>query len=120
MRFAFAQVPRLIYVSPVQELTGTKGSTMTYSQLRRWVQVSADTILDVLTRKQFVHPHATLEQILTETLQELGAPPDSGNSILQRLSLDPAGAIGRLRRCELTQLARVLHREWRSAGDSDR
>ena len=90
---------------------------MTYGQLRRLVQVNAETILGALTQRQFVLPHAPLSGVLRQTLSELGASPDAGTAVLERLSLNPATAIGRLTRCQIAQLARVLHREWRSSGE---
>ena len=90
---------------------------MTYGQLRRFVQVNAETMLDTLTQRQFVSPHRPVAEVLSQLLTELGASPDAGAATLNRLSIDPSLAIGRLRRCQLTQLARVLHREWRSSGE---
>lgn len=90
---------------------------MTYGQLRRMVQVNAETILDALTKRQFVLPHKPVLEVLRETLAELGASPDAANAVIERLGLNPATAIGRLKRCQISQIARVVHREWRSSGE---
>lgn len=76
---------------------------------------SADSILEILTRRQFLNPHRALGIVLTEALQDIGACPSIEQEALERLGLDVSLSIGRLRRTELTQLARVLHRLWKNA-----
>lgn len=88
---------------------------MTYSQLRHWVQSSNESVLEALTTRQFVSPHRPLGDVLGQTLDELRVSRQTGRTVLARLELDPTIAIGRLKRCQLTQLARVIQREWRAA-----
>jgi len=90
---------------------------MTYGQLRRLVLTNADTMLNMLTQRQFVDPHRPVSAVLMQVLTELNAPPEARLATLNRLGLEPTIKIGRLKRCQLTQLARVLFRETRIAGD---
>ena len=86
--------------------------------VRQTVQVNAETILDALTQKQFTHPHLAINQALSDTLHELGVPATHGAKVLTRLGLNETMAIGRLRRCEIMQLSRAVHREWRNGDEA--
>ena len=66
--------------------------------------------LDYLTDLQHLHPHRPLRQCLIGSAKRLGIAPDELDRSLAWLSLDPARAIGRLRRTELMQLAHHLER----------
>jgi hypothetical protein len=72
-------------------------------------------ILQVLTRRQFTHPHTPLRQALEATIEEVGCCPDAVETAMRWLQMDWNQAIGRLRRTELTQLARSIHRFWRQS-----
>jgi len=91
---------------------------MTYGQLRSLVQVRAETILETLTQQQFLHPHRAIGAVLRETLPQLGASVKDGATVMDRLGLDPEIAVGRLRRTEITQLSRALHRQARHGSDN--
>jgi hypothetical protein len=73
--------------------------------------------LDHLTDRQHLHPHRSLRQSLTDSAAAIGIAPDEIDRSLARLSLDGSRAIGRLRRTELTQLARHIERR-RDADDA--
>ncbi|HEX3359174.1 MAG TPA: hypothetical protein VHS31_19500 [Tepidisphaeraceae bacterium] len=72
-----------------------------------------EQILGILTRRQFTFPHTTLRQALDATIKEVGCCPDAIARALEWLQIDWEQPIGRLRRTELTQLARSIHRFWR-------
>ncbi|HVT88893.1 MAG TPA: hypothetical protein VHD56_08585 [Tepidisphaeraceae bacterium] len=77
--------------------------------------VDCDTILGYLTARQHLRPHAPLGQALQETTEAFGCCPQAIERALQWLGVDSSRAIGRLRRSELTQLARAVHRFWQQA-----
>lgn len=91
---------------------------MTYSQLRRFVQINVETLLESLTQKQFTHPHRSVASVLQETAEALGGCPAEGAKVMLRLGISAETAIGRLRRTEIMQLSRALHRQWRNDGES--
>jgi hypothetical protein len=74
-----------------------------------------DQILTVLTRRQFTHPHAQLRDVLDRTIEEIGCCPIAIDEAMKWLAIDPNQPIGRLRRTELTQLARTIYRFWRQS-----
>ena len=74
-----------------------------------------DQVLSVLTRRQYTHPHAPLRQMLAETIEEIGCCPVAVSAAMEWLHVNPDQPIGRLRRTELTQLARSIERFWRQS-----
>jgi signal-transduction protein with cAMP-binding, CBS, and nucleotidyltransferase domain len=88
---------------------------MTRQEIRTVLIATNEQILGVLTRRQFTHPHTTLRQTLDATIQELGCCPNAISRAMQWLQLDWEQPVGRLRRTELTQLARTIHRLWRQS-----
>ncbi len=88
---------------------------MTRQTLRKLLSADDQQILDVLTRRQFTHPHTPLREVLEAATQELGCCPDAIASAMQWLQMDWDRSIGRLRRTELTQLARSVYRFWRQS-----
>lgn len=81
--------------------------------LRRLLRPDAEDILEDLTRRQHLKPHQPVSEALSESAAAVGFCPTIVGQALQWLQLDPAVAIGRLRRTQLTQLARCVHRFWR-------
>ncbi|CAN5444310.1 hypothetical protein BH09PLA1_BH09PLA1_16260 [soil metagenome] len=71
-----------------------------------------DSIVELLTKHQFVHPHLSVREVMEQSTADLGCCPIAIERALQWLNLDPSRAIGRLRRGELLQLARSVHRFW--------
>ena len=72
-----------------------------------------DDLLGVLTTAQYLNPHEPLAQSLARTADALGVCPQAVSHALAWLQVDPATPVGRLRRTELMQLARSIHRFWR-------
>ncbi|MCC6423059.1 MAG: hypothetical protein IT447_06225 [Phycisphaerales bacterium] len=75
----------------------------------------AETILAFLTDNQFLHPHQPLNEVLQQSVQTTGVCPQAIEQTLQKLQLKTDQLIGRLRRSELIQLARGIHRNWKQA-----
>jgi len=88
---------------------------MNRSQIRRLLGVDEEQVLAVLTRRQHVNPHAKLSEVLRGTIDELHCCPDAVHRAMEWLQLDWQVAVGRLRRTELTQLARSIYRLWRQS-----
>ena len=86
---------------------------MKRSLLRRFVRSELDDLLEVLTTAQYLSPHEPLAQSLARTVDALRVCPQAVNHAVAWLQIDPATPIGRLRRTELMQLARSIHRFWR-------
>jgi hypothetical protein len=72
-----------------------------------------EELLDLLTTRQFVHPHQAVGQALTDIAAQAGFCDLIVDRAISWLELDHGLAIGRLRRTELAQLSRCLHRFWR-------
>jgi hypothetical protein len=76
---------------------------------------SAEEILNYLTERQFVRPHRALADVLVDLHQATGACEVAVARAVEWLGLDMKLSVGRLRRTELMQLARSIHRFWRAA-----
>ncbi len=81
---------------------------------------NADQLLDLLSQRQFVYPHQPVGQALVDIAGRMGYCEMIADRALAWLELDREAAIGRLRRTELAQLARCLHRLWRQTGTERR
>jgi hypothetical protein len=77
--------------------------------------VDDEQILSVLTRRQFTQPHASIRSVLEATIAEIDCCPIAVESAIQWLQIDWEQPVGRLRRTELTQLARSIYRFWRQS-----
>ena len=88
---------------------------MDRSYLRRLRSPDSNDILASLTQRQHLQPHRPLAEALADGANEVGFCPDAAAEAVQWLGLDPAASIGRLRRTELTQLARCIYRFWRQS-----
>lgn len=77
--------------------------------------VDSDHILQDLTVRQHLRPHGGLEDVLSASAQSLGYCPRAAFHAMRWLEIDPSTSVGRLRRTELTQLARSIHRFWQHA-----
>lgn len=77
--------------------------------------VDADAILGYLTTQQHLHPKSTVQQILESTIEQFNCCPEAVSRAQEWLKLNGQSPIGRLRRGELIQLARVVHRFWGQA-----
>ena len=88
---------------------------MDRSYLRRLRSPDSDDILAELTNRQHMNPHAALADVLAEASRAVGFCPEAATRATGWLELDPGTAVGRLRRTELTQLARCIYRFWRQS-----
>jgi hypothetical protein len=88
---------------------------MTHSFFRRLLNADFQNLLDTLTTRQHLNPHEPVGVVLGRAVECLGVCPNAIAQATQWLALDPSTPIGRLRRTELTQLARSVHRFWRQA-----
>jgi hypothetical protein len=88
---------------------------MIRSLLRRLVSSGVDDLLDALTTQQYLSPHEPLAQALARMSDALGVCPQAVQHAVAWLQVDPSTPIGRLRRTELMQLARSIHRFWRQS-----
>ena len=77
--------------------------------------VDSDRILQDLTTRQFLRPQGRVEDVLAASAEALGFCPRAASQAVRRLEIDLSQSVGRLRRTELTQLARSIHRFWRLA-----
>jgi hypothetical protein len=89
---------------------------MKSSLFRQSVHSELDDLLNALTTAQYLSPHEPLAASLARTVDALGVCPQAVNQAVAWLAVDPATAIGRLRRTEVMQLARSIHRFWRQPG----
>lgn len=87
--------------------------------LRRLIQSDFERLLDVLTTRQHLRPHEPVSAALSQTVNDLGVCPNAVEHALKWLGLDSSTVIGRLRRTELMQLARTVHRFWRQSATQD-
>jgi hypothetical protein len=81
--------------------------------------VDADEILRELTVRQHVGPHRRLADVVAEMIERTGACPVAAERAMERLELDGNRPIGRLKRGELIQFARGMHRLWGQALAAD-
>lgn len=84
--------------------------------LRRLRVVDAETLLDFFTERQYVKPRASVWELLLDAEQRFGVCPAVSRRALTWLELEESRSVGRLRRTELMQLARCLHRFLRHTG----
>ena len=77
--------------------------------------LEAEVILQELTTRQHLFPHMSLQNVLAQTR----ACPVAAQRAMEWLALDRSRPIGRVKRAELIQLARSLHRFWKKALAAD-
>jgi len=83
---------------------------MERSLLRQVLRPSADDILYDLTMRQHLKPHRSIGGALSDAASRLGYCLSAAERALGWLQIDPATSIGRLRRCQLTQLSQSIQR----------
>ena len=88
---------------------------MNRSNFRRLERVGPEALLSELSTRQYLHPHESLDSALAGVRHELGFCPEAARTAIEWLRLDRSIAVGRLRRSELMQLARSIHRFWRQS-----
>ena len=74
---------------------------------------SPEALVSELQTQQHLHPHRPLQVALQHLEQRIGLCPAVAEQAISALSLDRNVKMGRLRRCQLLQLGRTLHRLWR-------
>jgi hypothetical protein len=77
--------------------------------------LEAEVILQELTTRQHLFPRESLQKVLAQTR----ACPAAAQRAMEWLQLDGARPIGRVKRAELIQLARSLHRFWKRSMAAD-
>lgn len=82
---------------------------------RESVNADSARILEELSIRQHLQPHRLVREVLSDAQLELGLCPKAAQTAMEWLQLDGGQAIGRLRRSELIQLSRSIHRFWRQA-----
>jgi len=88
---------------------------MNYSYPQFVASGSADRIIDVLTDQQHTRPHQTVAGAVAASAVAVGFCPEAGQQAVESLGVGPHTVVGRLRRTELIQLAKVIHRYWRQS-----
>ena len=88
---------------------------MDQAYLRFLAVGSAERIVDALSERQHLRPHQPLGDALAAVGEQLGICPMAVGAAVNSLKVDGSRPIGRLRRTELTQLARTIHRFWRQS-----
>jgi hypothetical protein len=79
---------------------------------QRSAVASSDLMLNHLTSQQHLHPHRAVREVLDLTVEAFGCCPQAIARGVDWLGIDETRPIGRLRRSELLQLARSIHRFW--------
>ena len=75
----------------------------------------ADRLVDALSKQQFIKPHQSVDEGVTAVVGQLGVCPEAARYAIETLRIDPSVSFGRLRRTELMQLGRTMHRLWRQS-----
>jgi hypothetical protein len=77
--------------------------------------IDAARILEDLTQRQYLRPHAGSGETLSASAAKLGFCPRAAEHAMRWLDIDPSRGIGHLRRTQLTQLANSIYRFWQHA-----
>jgi ribosomal protein S13 len=83
--------------------------------LRFLTNGSAERIIEALSDQQHLQPRQTVGEALDAIVVKLGICPAAAREAVESLQIEPTRSIGRLRRTELMQLARTIHRFWRQS-----
>ena len=81
--------------------------------LRRLKAIDAESILGMLSTRQYIGPRKPLGDVLTEVAAGMGLTLSSVRTASERLEFDTTRSVGRLTRAELESLARFIHRAYR-------
>ena len=92
---------------------------MTRFQLGRLFSGDSQDLIELLTHRQHTHPHMTVRAVMEQATAELGCCPQAIARATEWLQMDIEQPVGRLRRAELLQLARAVHRFWRHTTPAD-
>lgn len=75
----------------------------------------SDQILAYLLARQHLNPHKLLGEVLDAAGSAFSWCPNAARTAVDWLSLNTDQAVGRLRKTELIQLSRSIHRFWLQA-----
>lgn len=81
--------------------------------LRRLRTLDSTQILELLTTRQYLVPRRPVSDVLTEVAAGMGLTLSSIRAAADRMELDVSQSVGRLKREQLEQLARLTHRLYR-------
>lgn len=79
---------------------------------------SAERIISQLQAQQHLRPHQTVVQAIDRAGLNVNSGPAASRQAVDMLRIDPLRKIGRLKGCEVTQLARAIWRLSRDAAAS--
>jgi hypothetical protein len=88
---------------------------MQFSHVRFPTPADGDRLVEVLSEEQFLKPHQSVASTMAAVVDRLGVCPGAAEEAVRALGVGLDQSIGRLRRTELMQLARTLHRYWRQS-----
>ena len=88
---------------------------MQFSHVRFPSPADGDRIVEVLSEEQFLKPHQSVADAMAAAVERLDICPEAAGEALRALDVELGTSVGRLRRTELMQLARTVHRFWRQA-----
>ena len=75
--------------------------------------VTPERLVEALSEYQHLHPHDPMKHSVTAVGDKLGVCPGAAGRAIELLCIDGSERVGRLRRSELVQLGRTIHRLWR-------
>jgi hypothetical protein len=84
--------------------------------VRRLRGTDSAKVLNLLSERQYVQPRSSIEEVLNDSGQAVGVCPAVAARAMDWMGMDHGRAIGRLRRDELSELARCLTRFARRTG----
>lgn len=73
----------------------------------------SDRLVEALSREQFLKPHESVEDAVSAIVNQLGVCPGAASAAMDALNVQSGMSVGRVRRTELMQLGRAIHRFWR-------
>jgi|GEM_PF-4799292 len=88
---------------------------MNFRDMPGLASADADRILADLLARQHLNPHKPLGEVLDAAGSAFSWCPNAVRTAVDWLSLNPDQAVGRLRKTELIQLSRSIHRFWLQA-----
>jgi hypothetical protein len=74
---------------------------------------SVERFVELLSEQQHLAPHQTVEHAIGAAGDRVGLCSGAGRRGLEVLGIHESTKVGRLRRSELIQLGRTIHRIWR-------
>jgi hypothetical protein len=77
--------------------------------------IASDRLVSLLQSQQHLRPHQTVGEALDQVRRQAGFAAGLAGEAIDLLQLDVSRKIGRLKGCEVTQLARAVWRLWKQA-----